>query len=42
VLASAHIITGVGILLWISGGLGIVAVVLDLIGFLAPVTLHLL
>ena len=42
VLASAHIITGVGILIWISGGLGVVAVMLDLIGFLAPVTLHLL
>jgi len=41
VLASAHIITGVGILIWISGGLGILAVVLDLIGLLAPVAFHL-
>jgi len=41
VLASAQIITGVAALVWISGGLGVVAVVLGLVGFLAPTAIHL-
>ena len=41
VLASAQIITGVGILVWLSGGLGVVAVILGLIGLLAPMSIHL-
>jgi hypothetical protein len=41
VLASAHVITGVVALLWISGALGIGAVAFCLIGFLAPMSLHL-
>ena len=41
VLASAHIITGVVALLWLSGGLGIVALILGMIGFFAPMSIHL-
>jgi hypothetical protein len=41
VLASAHIITGVVALLWLSGGLGVVALILSLIGFFAPMSVHL-
>ena len=41
VLASAHIITGVAALLWISGALGLAGVVFCLIGFFAPTALHL-
>jgi hypothetical protein len=41
VLASAQIITGVVILIWLSGGLGIVAVILSLIGLFAPMSIHL-
>jgi hypothetical protein len=41
VLASAQIITGVGMLIWLSGGLGIMAVILSLIGFFAPLAIHL-
>jgi uncharacterized protein DUF4337 len=41
VLASAHIITGVAALVWISGALGLAAVAFCLIGFLAPTAVHL-
>jgi hypothetical protein len=41
VLASAKIITGVAVLTWLSGGLGGVAVILSLIGFFAPMSVHL-
>jgi hypothetical protein len=41
VLASAEIITGVAALTWISGGLGIVGLVFSLIGFFAPMAVHL-
>jgi hypothetical protein len=41
VLASAHIITGVAALLWISVALGVGGVVFCLIGFFAPTALHL-
>ncbi|HEY6864638.1 MAG TPA: DUF4337 domain-containing protein [Burkholderiales bacterium] len=41
VLASAHIITGVGALVWISGLLGLGGVAFCLIGFLAPMSVHL-
>jgi hypothetical protein len=41
VLASAEIITGVVALTWISGGLGIVGLVFSLIGFFAPLAIHL-
>ncbi len=40
VLLSAQIITGVGMLVWISGGLGAVAVILDLVGLFAPMAFH--
>ncbi len=42
VLASAQIITGVWILVLLSGGLGIIAVILGLIGFFAPMSIHLI
>jgi hypothetical protein len=42
VLASAGIITGMAVLPWISGGLGVVGIVLSLIGFFAPQAIHLL
>lgn len=41
VLASAGIITGIVALPWISGGLGLVGIVLALIGLLAPQAIHL-
>lgn len=41
VLASAHIITGVAALLWLSGGLGVAALILGAIGFFAPMSVHL-
>ena len=41
VLASAHIITGVGALIWISAALGLGGVVFCLIGFFAPTAIHL-
>jgi hypothetical protein len=41
VLASAHIITGVAALLWISGALGLGGIAFCLIGFLAPTAIHL-
>ena len=41
VLASAGIITGIVALPWISGGLGVVGIVLALIGLLAPQAIHL-
>jgi hypothetical protein len=41
VLASAQIITGVAVLLWLSGGLGVVAILFSLIGFFAPLSVHL-
>ena len=40
VLASAQIITGVVALAWISGGLGVVGLVLSLIGYFAPLAIH--
>jgi hypothetical protein len=42
VLASAEIITGVVALTWISGGLGLVGLIFSLIGFFAPMAIHLL
>jgi len=41
VLASASIITGATALTWLSGGLGIVGIVLSLIGFFWPTAVHL-
>ena len=41
VLASAEIITGVAALVWISSGLGVIAIAFCLIGFLAPTAVHL-
>jgi hypothetical protein len=41
VLASAEIITGVAVLVWISGGLGVLAVILGAIGLFAPMAIHL-
>jgi Flp pilus assembly protein TadB len=41
VLATAHIITGVGFLLWAALGLGAVGVVFIGIGLLAPAAVHL-
>lgn len=40
VLASAEIITGVVLLAWLSGGLGVAGVVFSLIGLLAPMAVH--
>ncbi|MGV8057431.1 MAG: DUF4337 domain-containing protein [Smithellaceae bacterium] len=40
VLASAEIITGVVLLAWLSGGLGLVGIVFSLIGLLAPMAIH--
>lgn len=42
VLASASIIAGVTVLVWLSGGLGIIGVVFSLIGFFWPTAVHLL
>jgi len=41
VLASAQIITGVAALIWISGGLGLAGLGFGLIGFFAPLAVHL-
>ncbi len=41
VLASAHIITGVGALVWIAAGLGVGGLIFCLIGFFAPMAIHL-
>jgi hypothetical protein len=41
VLASAGIITGIAALPWISGGLGVVGIILSLIGLIAPQAIHL-
>ena len=41
VLASAEIITGVAALAWISGGLGVVGLEFSLIGYFAPLAIHL-
>jgi hypothetical protein len=41
VLASATIITGMAVLAWIAGGLGVLGVVFSLIGFFAPTAIHL-
>ncbi len=41
VLASAAIITGIGALVWIAGGLGIAGIVFCTIGFFAPTGVHL-
>jgi len=41
VLASAEIITGVVMLTWIAGGLGLVGVVFCTLGFFAPTAVHL-
>ena len=41
VLASAAIITGMTVLVWIAVGLGIVGVVFCGIGFFAPMAVHL-
>jgi hypothetical protein len=40
VLASAQIITGVFFLAWISGGLGVVSLILSMIGMFSPMLLH--
>jgi hypothetical protein len=41
VLASSQIITGVMALAWISGGLGLVGLAFSLIGYFAPLAIHL-
>ena len=41
VLASAAIITGVTVLTWLSGALGIVGIVFSIIGFFWPTAVHL-
>jgi hypothetical protein len=41
VLASAEIITGVVLLTWIAGGLGLVGTVFCVLGFFAPTAVHL-
>ncbi|MDB5378558.1 MAG: hypothetical protein JWR00_3004 [Rubritepida sp.] len=41
VVASASIITGVALLIWLAGGLGLVGVGLMMLGYLAPGLLHL-
>jgi len=41
VLASAEIITGAAFLLWLVGGLGLVGVAFCLVGFFAPLSVHL-
>jgi hypothetical protein len=41
VLASAAIITGVTVLIWLSGALGIVSLGFILIGFFWPTSVHL-
>jgi hypothetical protein len=41
VLASAEIITGVALLIWIAGGLGLAGIVFCALGFFAPTAVHL-
>jgi hypothetical protein len=41
VLASASIVTGVVLLAWVSGGLGLVGFAFSLLGWLAPTLVHL-
>lgn len=41
VLASAQIVTGVMSLAWISGGLDVIGLAFSLIGYFAPLTIHL-
>lgn len=41
VLASAEIITGVVLLSWIAGGLGLIGIVFCALGFFAPTAVHL-
>ena len=41
VLASATIITGMTVLAWVAGGLGLVGIVFSVLGFFAPTALHL-
>jgi len=41
VLASAQIITGVALLTWLSGGLGLIGLVFCCIGYFAPLAVHL-
>jgi hypothetical protein len=41
VLASASIITGLAVLVWIAGALGVVGVAFSLIGFFWPTAVHL-
>jgi hypothetical protein len=41
VLASATIITGMNVLSWIAGGLGVIGIVFCAIGFFAPTAVHL-
>ena len=41
VLASAEIITGVVLLTWIAGGLGLLGIVFCALGFFAPMAVHL-
>lgn len=41
VLASAEIITGVALLTWLAGGLGLVGIVFCTLGFFAPTAVHL-
>jgi len=40
VLASAAVVTGVGLLVWIAGGLGVAGAALAAIGLFAPAALH--
>jgi hypothetical protein len=41
VLASAEIITGVTVLLWMSGGLGLIGIAFSALGLLAPTAVHI-
>ena len=39
-VASASIITGVGLLIWLAGGLGVVGLGLMMLGYFAPGLIH--
>ena len=41
VMASASIITGIALLAWIAGGLGILGIIFSVIGFFFPTAVHL-
>ena len=41
VLASASVVTGVVLLAWVAGGLGVIGVTFALLGWLAPTLIHL-